>query len=95
MSQLMLDHVGSLLQKVSQDLRQVGDAATTQMDGVMGVLDDIAANLMGLQAVVGAMLKKYPVEQAEVRAWLAEHVNEKGAADKIESIADFLVSSSK
>ncbi|MBF0307085.1 MAG: hypothetical protein HQL41_15690 [Alphaproteobacteria bacterium] len=84
-----------MLQKVSQDLRQVGDATTTQMDGVMEVLDDVAANLMALQAVVGAMLKKYPVDKADVHAWLTEHVNERGAAEKIETIADFLVTSSK
>ena len=91
MSQLMFDHVGSLLQKVSQDLRQMHDETTGEIDKIMGALDDIAANVLAVEAVVGTMAKKYPVDLADVQAWLKAHLVDSGEVSKAEAMAEYLV----
>ncbi|MBY0432418.1 MAG: hypothetical protein K2Q10_14575 [Rhodospirillales bacterium] len=81
MSQLMLDHVGSLLQKVSQDVRSLGDTTTVQMDKVMEALDDIAATVLALKAISAVQLKHNPLDVAEVEGWLKQHLGGTMAED--------------
>lgn len=92
MSELMLDHVRNMVARVSQDMRQMGDVNQQSLDTILNALNDLAGNVLALEAVVGAMLKKYPVEAGEAKDWLKDHLAPTGGeAPVAEGLIDYMV----
>lgn len=92
MSELMLNQIQHMLHNVSDAVQTMGDSSTHNIDVIMGALDDMAANVMATQAVVATMLKKYPVELAEVEAWLKQDIqNPEGIPATTLAVTRYLV----
>ncbi|MDX2223513.1 MAG: hypothetical protein SFV21_12235 [Rhodospirillaceae bacterium] len=70
MSDFMLSQVQGLLNKVSDDIDRMGKTTNTQLDSVLGAIDDLAANIFATQAVVAMLLKKHPVSAEEAKDWI-------------------------
>lgn len=96
MSELMLNQIQHMLHNVSDAVQTMGDQSSHNMEVVMGALDDIAANVMATQAVVAVLLKKFPLEMAEVEAWLNQDIqNPNGIPTTTLAVTRYLVTGQK
>lgn len=96
MSELMLNQIQVLLTKLSQDVERMGEISTEQAQNLLNMMDGLAAHVLGTKAVVAALVKKYPVEMAEVEAWLEENTDTAGdSAEDIKAAARHLVTGEK
>ncbi|WP_413206443.1 hypothetical protein [Rhodospirillum sp. A1_3_36] len=80
MSELMLNQIQVLLTKLSGDVERMGNLSTEQVNNVLNMMDGLACHVLGTKAVVATMAKKYPVEMADVMAWLEENTDTEGAS---------------
>lgn len=72
MSEVMLNQIQGLLNKVSGDVERMGQIGIEQHEAALEIMDDLAAHMFATQAVLAVLVKKYPVELAEVEAWLSD-----------------------
>ncbi|MCF8481686.1 MAG: hypothetical protein K9H25_14745 [Rhodospirillum sp.] len=86
MSELMLNQIQVLLTKLSEDVERMGDLSTEQVTNVLNMMDGLACHILGAKAVVAVMARKYPVDMAEVMAWLEENTDTEG--DSYSDIVD-------
>lgn len=91
MSDFMLSQVQGLLNKVADDIDRMGKTTNTQLDSVLGAIDDLAANIFATQAVVAVLLKKHPVAAEEAKAWIRGQTNG-DATPKASAIIDMITS---
>lgn len=92
MSDEILVKVEGLLKSVSDDVSRVYQESLDNNETFLGALDDVAANVLALQAVIAAMLKKYPIAAADAKAWLQANMDTEGqGAEKAEAVVDFLI----
>jgi hypothetical protein len=78
MSELMLNQIQVLLTKLSEDVERMGDLSTEQVSNVLNMMDGLACHVLGTKAVVATLVKKYPVDMADVMAWLNENTDTEG-----------------
>lgn len=69
MSDFMLSQVQNTLNSVTADIHRLSDT-NSQMEVILDAIDDLAANLLALNAVVGVLAQKQPVALAEAEEWL-------------------------
>ena len=90
MSDFMLSQVMGLLTRVSDDLEKVGSTAS-QMDTLLGAIDDLSANVFATQALLCLLLKDHPVKAADAKAWITRQVGEADNAPKALELVDLLL----
>lgn len=94
MSEGLIDQVQGLLTTVSDDINRMHAETLANNETFLEALDDVAANVLGLQAVIAALVKTYPVDGAVAKAWIAENMDSEGqGAEKAEAVIDFLLGS--
>lgn len=92
MSDNMIAKVEGLLHSVSDDVNRIYQESIDNNETFLGALDDVAANVLALQALIAAMLKKYPIDAADAKAWLQANMDSEGqGAEKAEAVVDFLI----
>ncbi|MGE4526879.1 MAG: hypothetical protein AB7D00_00805 [Rhodospirillaceae bacterium] len=92
MSEGLIERVQGLLQTVSDDVNRLYDEAQGNTETFLEAMDDVAANVLGLQSIIAAMVKKYPVEADEAKTWLKANMDPEGqGTDKAEAVVDFLL----
>lgn len=92
MSEGLIEQVQGLLQTVSTDVNRLYEEAQNNTNTFLEALDDVAANVLGLQSIIAAMVKKYPVDAAEAKAWLKSNMDPEGqGTEKAEAVVDFLL----
>ncbi len=92
MSEGLIERVQGLLQTVSDDVNRLFNEAQNSNEIFLEALDDVAANVLGLQSIIAAMVKKYPVDADEAKVWLKANMDPKGeGTDKAEGVVDFLL----
>ncbi|GEO80074.1 hypothetical protein [Pararhodospirillum oryzae] len=89
MSDLMLNQIQVLLNKLSDDVARMGDLSSEQINNLLNMMEGLAAHVLGTRAVVAALVKKYPVEMADVEAFFAE--GENPPAEDVLAVARHLV----
>jgi len=92
MSDLMMHQVAELVDKVAGDVRRMGDVSTEQSEQFLGALDDLAATILAMKAVMSAQLKANPVDPAQVHAWIDANMDPNGeGTDKARAVVDDLL----
>ena len=91
MSDFMMSQVQGLLGKVADDLDRMGKTTNSQLDSLLGAIDDLAANIFATQAVVAVRLKKHPVSTDDVKKWIEAQTGSPTATPKAHAIIDMLV----
>lgn len=96
MSDLMLSQVQHMLSRVNDEVQKMGDITEERASTVLGAMDDLAANFLALQAVVEAMLKKYPIDASDAEAVLNRQLaNVDGDAPKARQLLAEMMDASK
>jgi hypothetical protein len=90
MSDFMLSQVMGLLTRVSDDLDKVGKTAS-QMDVLLGAIDDLSANVFATQALLAMVLREKSVSGADAKAWITAQVGDAANAPKALQIVDLLL----
>lgn len=75
MSEHMLVQIQELLTKLSNDVARMGQISTDQAQNLLGMMDSLAAHVLGTKAVIAALVKTHPVAMADVEAWLAANTD--------------------
>lgn len=92
MSEGLIDQVQGLLQTVSDDVNRLYGESLANNESFLEALDDVAANVLGLQAVIAALVRKYPVDAEVAKAWLQENMDTEGqGTEKAEAVVDFVL----
>lgn len=94
MSDFMMSQVQGLLNKVADDLDRMGKNSNSQFDSLLGAIDDLSANIFATQAVLAVLLKKHPVDAAEVKKWIAGQIKDGSPTPKTDAIVDILTKKS-
>ena len=69
------EQVGGLqssLSNLSEDIAAIGDQASQRLDE----MENLAAHVMAIEAVLAVMMKKMPVDAEELKAMVIEHTAE-------------------
>lgn len=90
MSDFMMSQVQGLLNKVADDLDRMGKNTNSQLDSLLGAIDDLAANIFATQAVLAVLLKKHPVDANDVKAWIESQTGSPSATPKAHAVIDLL-----
>lgn len=92
MSEGLIDQVQGLLQTVSEDVNRLYGESLANNETFLEALDDVAANVLGLQAVIAALVQKYPVDADVAKAWLKNNMDPEGqGTEKAEAVVDFVL----
>lgn len=91
MSDFMMSQLQGLLGKVSDDLDKMSRTTNAHLDGILGAIDDLAANVFATQAILGVMLEKNPVDAAKVKALIAAQTGDPNGTPKANAIVDMLL----
>ncbi len=92
MSDFALAQVAELIAKVTNDVRRMGELSAEQSQEILRVVDDLAAGLMAVQAIVAVQVKANPVDSDAVHAWLTTHMDPDGeSTEKARTIATILM----
>lgn len=92
MSDLMMYQVAELVNKVAGDVRRIGDVTNEQSELFLNALDDLAATMLAMKAVMAAQLKANPVDPKLVHAWIDENMDPNGeGTDKARAVVDDLL----
>ncbi len=92
MSDSMIEKVQGLLNTVSEDVNRLYDEALKNNETFLEALDDVAAHVFGLESVVAAIAKKYPIDADEAKAWLKANMDPDGqGTEKAEAVVDSLL----
>ncbi len=92
MSEGMIDQVQGLLKTVSDDVNRLYSESLANNESFLEALDDVAANVLGLQAVIAALVQKYPVDGEVAKTWLKENMDPEGqGTEKAEAVVDFVL----
>jgi hypothetical protein len=94
MSDFMLSQLQGLLNKVADDLETSNKSTSAHLDSVLGAIDDLAANVFAVQAVLAVMMEKNPVDGAKAKAWIDAQTGG-GATPKAHAVIDMLVAKKK
>ncbi|MFN3077637.1 MAG: hypothetical protein ABT940_12290 [Alphaproteobacteria bacterium] len=70
MNDAAISQIVDTLTGLTRDINNMANVTKEQVSMVLGALDDIAAHTLAMQGIVGAILKKVPVDGAEVAAWI-------------------------
>jgi hypothetical protein len=92
MSDVIFDKVQNLLQTVSNDVTKMHEESQSNNEIYLEALDDLAANILGLQSIIAAMVKQYPVNADDAKAWLQESMTpDAEGTEKAEAVVDYLL----
>ena len=90
-----IKEIDSSLKGLRDNLKHIGGAVDDQLDQ----LDDIAAHIIALEAVVVQMLKKAPIDAEAAKAWVVEatetSTGKAGGSTKARTIVEQLVAAAK
>jgi hypothetical protein len=83
------------IKQLRDDLKNIASAADAHFDQ----LDDIAAHIIALEAIMAAMMKQIKVDPEEVRTWIKEMTDDGGdrpeGSSKARTIVDQLLETGK
>ena len=92
MSEDLINQVQGLLQTVSEDVNQRYEDTLRNNETFLEALDDVAANVLGLQAVIAAIVRKYPIDADVAKSWLKDNMDSEGqGTEKAEAVVDFVL----
>lgn len=92
MSDAMIDKVQELLSGVSADLSKMHQQSIDNNETFLAALDDVAANVLGLQSIVAALVQKYPIDAADAKSWLQANMDPEGqGTEKADAVVDYLL----
>lgn len=92
MSEGLIERVQGLLQTVSDDVNRLYNESQGNTETFLEAMDDVAANVLGLQSIIAAMVKKYPIDADDAKAWLTANMDAEGqGTEKAAAIVDFLL----
>jgi len=92
MNEVLFDKVEGLLNNVSKDINDMQAENLSNNEMFLQALDDLAANILGLQAVIATMVKTYPVDAAAAKEWLKANMDEEGqGAEKADAVVDYVL----
>lgn len=92
MSDFALAQVAELIAKVTDDVRRMGELTAGQSQEILRVVDDLAAGLMAMQAIIAVQVKANPVDSDAVHTWLTTHMDPDGeSTEKARTIANVLM----
>ena len=92
MSDTIIEKVQDLLQTVSNDITALHQQHLDDNQTFLAALDDIAANVLGLQSIVAAMVKQHPIDVADAKSWLTANMDPEGqGTEKADAIVDHLL----
>lgn len=95
MSEGLIERVQGLLQTVSDDVNRLYNESQNNTETFLEALDDVAANVLGLQSIIAALVQKYPVDADDAKSWLKANMDPDGeGTDKAEAVVDFLLGKS-
>jgi len=90
-----IKEIDSSLKGLRDNLKNIGGAVDEQLDQ----LDDIAAHIIAMEALVIEMLKKAPVDLEAAKAWIVQNTEtstgKAGGSTKARTIVEQLVASAK
>ncbi len=93
MSEVLFDKVQGLLKTVSNDVNRMHEETISNNEIYLEALDDLAANILGLQSIIAAMVKTYPVDADAAKEWLKANMDMEGqGAEKADAVVDHLLS---
>lgn len=83
------------IKQLRDDLKNIAGAAEAHFDQ----LDDIAAHIIALEAIMASVMKQVKVDPEEVRAWVKEMTDEGGSrpegSSKARTIVDQMMETGK
>ena len=83
------------LKQLRDEMKNIAAAAEAHFDQ----LDDIAAHIIALEAILASVMKQVKVDPEEVRAWIKEMTNEGGTrpegSSKARMIVDQMIATGK
>ncbi|SBW01401.1 conserved hypothetical protein [uncultured Alphaproteobacteria bacterium] len=92
MSDAMMDKVEELLHSVSNDITKMHQQHLDDNETFLAALDDVAANVLGLQSIVAALVKTYPIDANAAKAWLKANMDPDGqGTEKADAVVDHLL----
>lgn len=92
------DQIQNLLKQVSGDIATMGDNTSEQFDDMLSIMDDLAANIIAVQAVIAQLVKNADIDTDALEAWITKNaVGEDGGkgSEKAVLLAKNLVDSNK
>lgn len=92
MSDAMMDKVEELLHSVSNDITKMHQQHLDDNETFLAALDDVAANVLGLQSIVAALVKTYPIDANAAKTWLKANMDPDGqGTEKADAVVDHLL----
>ncbi|MCP4395157.1 MAG: hypothetical protein GY804_12960 [Alphaproteobacteria bacterium] len=89
---MSFDTIKGILDNVSTDLKKMDDLSAERNEDLLGIMDDLAANIMATQSVVSALAQSNDLKMDGVENWLKENTNQEGeGSDKALALAKYLV----
>ena len=83
------------LKQLRDEMKNIAAAAEAHFDQ----LDDIAAHIIAIEAIMASVMKQVKVDKEEVRTWIKEMTNEGGdrpeGSSKARTIADQMIETGK
>ncbi len=70
-----LDQVQRMLSNLSNDIQTMPDASRRHTDLVIGAMNDFAAHMLAIQAIIVAMLKQTPLDADPMMRWIDTRTN--------------------
>ena len=89
---MFFDEIKEVEKNVS-DLKTDLVAIREGVDGSFDQLDDIAAHIIALEAILVEVIKKTPIDADAVKAWIVEATGETTGGDGGETKAEIIVDS--
>ena len=90
-----IKEIDSSLKGLRDNLKNIGGAVDEQLDQ----LDDIAAHVIAMEAVMIQMMKKAPIDLEEAKAWIVKNTETStgkvGGSTKARTIVEQLVAAAK
>ena len=79
------------IKQLRDDMKRIGSSAEAHFDQ----LDDIAAQIIAMEAILSVMLKANGVDKADVMAWIKENTESAGngsdGSEKVHIVVDQLL----
>jgi len=92
MSDAIVTKVEDLLKTVSTDIHGMQAENLDNNEMFVQALDDLAANILGLQSVIAAMVKTYPVDTNAAKEWLKANMDTNGeGTEKADAVVDYIL----
>lgn len=92
MSDTGIEKVEDLLSGVSADVNRMYSQALENDETFLAALDDVAAHVFALEAVVAALVKQHPIAEEDAKAWLTANMDAEGQGrEKAEAVIEALL----